>query len=240
MRILSTILILAACVGCGTTSPSRKAELPTVPRARASLPEDLEAGTVDILGVHGPVEYWDGVVWSPLRPNMVLTNGAQLRPGADSCVNLRHDHCVTVRLTTDHRHNVEALVVRHLRGVDVVPPAPALEGGAISFSTAMQVQAGGMMARRSDADFAFYPDGKVEAVKGAVRVTGRGRTWALRNGDALETGAETPEKESPAGLAKDGAPGEMMAAWLVVSVPKSEPFVLTQGNPWRGTFGLVQ
>jgi hypothetical protein len=238
MRLITAILILAFGAGCGTTSPSRKTGLTRPPLDPVGSPAALETGTVDIIGVHGQVKYWDGSLWSALRPNMVLTNGAQIRPGADSTVNLRHDHCVTVRLLADHALNVQALVVRHLKGVGNTSAAPALEGGAIPFSTApapgsaaLQIQAGGVMGRSRDADFAFYSDGRIEAVTGKVTVTERGKTWALRDGESLAPRAGTPESISEPGqtIAQSGDGG----AWLVVSVPKAQIFELGTMNSWH-------
>jgi hypothetical protein len=233
MKNIAAMLSLVALSGCSTIEPSHKADPPRPAKLQSPTEPASALASMDIRGVHGQVEYWNGTLWAGLRPNMVFTNGTQIRPGADSYVDLSAGRCVTVRLMADNRMNVTALMVRHGK----TRTAPATDGSVIPASgEALQIQAGGVMGRLRGADFAIYSDGNVQAVSGEVMVTGGGKTCHLRDGQCLDANIDGSESGSRSSL-QEVSP-QPVCACLVVCVPQPERFELGMANPWRGTARL--
>jgi len=121
MKTLAPLLFLAAVAGCSTTAPLPKAESPQFAAVLVPAPAELKLERIVIRAVHGQVQYWDGNLWAGLRPNMVLTNGLQIRPGADSSVDLFGGYCVSMRLMADHSQNVKAFLVHCGRASQATP-----------------------------------------------------------------------------------------------------------------------
>src|SRR5579862_7324317 len=114
MKTLVAFMSLAA-VAVSATAPWAKAEVAPNAAVRVPVVAELEMDTVEIRAVHGQVEYRDGNLWAALRPNMVLNSGVQIRPGADSSLDLFGGDGVSMRLTADHNQKIRAFVVRRSR-----------------------------------------------------------------------------------------------------------------------------
>ena len=226
MKTHLALLILAVAAGCSTQSPLSKPAETAPPVVLSALPADLNSGTVDILGLHGQVQYWDGNRWATLRPNMLLTNGAQLRPGPDCYVNISCNHVVTIRLETDHRQNLQAYVVRHLGGVEVASVTS-------SAPPALRIHVGGVNGRAHNADFAIFTNGNVEALRGQMMVMGGGKSWGLNDGDYLDAEAGKVAQSS-LGRGQSTRILRPTGACLTVSVPKSKFYDLGMNDFWGG------
>jgi hypothetical protein len=156
MKSLPTILILTVLAAASTTTALGKAGPSQAGAAPAPLVAKLELNRVVIRAVHGPVQYWDGSLWAALRPNLVLTNGLEFRPGADSSFDLFGGEGVCMRLTADHRQKIRAFLVRC---------------GKVS---------------ESGAAGALGADGRVRVDTGEMVLTGNGKTYRLHVGEYFD------------------------------------------------------
>lgn len=209
MKSLAALMVLAVVSGCGTTAPLRKSDPPPTAAFPVPVPAELALERVVIRAVHGQVQYWDGHLWAGLRPNMVLSNGVQIRPGADSYVDLFGGHCVSVRLMADHSQNVKAFLVCRGRASQATPAVPSSDDTAFACSvqqpsapSAPQNPAGRVLEPSGTADLAIGADGKVRVIAGELMLTGDGKTHLLRDGQYFDasTGEVRREIQARPGL----------------------------------------
>jgi hypothetical protein len=225
MKTLAPVLILAAVAACSTTAPLPKAQSTPFAAVPVPVPAELKLERVVIRAVHGQVEYWDGHLWAGLRPNLVLTNGVQIRPGADSSVDLFGGSCVSMRLMADHTQKVTAFLVHRGRASQATPTAPSSAGQAIPCSVQQpsapclpQIPAGQVLGPSRAADVAIGADGKVRVITGELMLTGDGKTHLLRVGQYFDanTGEVRGEIRSQPGLtsimSRTSGPAEILSA----------------------------
>ncbi|MGA2544189.1 MAG: hypothetical protein ABSG78_21785 [Verrucomicrobiota bacterium] len=225
MKTLAPLLILASVAGCSTTAPLPKAESPRFAAVLVPAPAELKLERIVIRAVHGQVQYWDGNLWAGLRPNMVLTNGVQIRPSADSSVDLFGGYCVSMRLMADHSQNVKAFLVHCGRASQATPIVRSSADNAIPGSVLEpsappmpQTPAGQVLAPPGAADVAIGTDGKVWVVTGELMLTGDGKTHLLRVGQYFDanTGQVRGETRSKPGrtpiISRTPGPAEIVSA----------------------------
>ena len=241
VKTFAALLTLAAVAGCSTTAPLPKAESPRL--AAVHVPAALNFESIVIRAVHGQMQYWNGNSWAGLRPNLVLSNGVQIRPGADSCADLFGGPCASMRLTADHNQNVKAFLVHWGRRLQAAPTAGSSAGDALSSSApapcapaSAQIPAGEAPGSSGPAEVAIGTDGKVRVIAGELTLMGDGKTHLLRVGQCFD--AITGEVHG--GIRSKPALTSFMSRTAgraeIVSAPRAVPFDGGLANARRGIF----
>jgi hypothetical protein len=217
MRSLGAILGLAAVAACSTAALLAKAEAERSAEDRVPVAAKLELDGVVTQAVHGQVQYGDGRFWAALRPNMVLTNGVQIRPGADSSCDLFGGDGVSMRLVADHNQKITAFLV----------------GRGRAWESAASVRSSGSHAIACAAA-AIGAGGKVRINSGEMILTENGKTHLLRAGEQFDpyTGEVRGEIQSQPGPAP--IPSWAAGQAEIVSAPRAVPFDGGLENARRG------
>ena len=243
VKTFAALLILVAVSGCSTTARLPKAESPQF--AAGHVPTELKMGSIVIRAVHGQMQYWNGNSWAGLRPNMELSNGIQIRPGADSSADLFGGPCASMRLTADHNQNVNAFLVHWGRPSPTAPTAGSSAGNAISSSVpapgvpaSAEIPAGEVPAASGRAEVAIGTDGKVRVIAGELMLTGDGKTHLLRVGQTFDSitgevhGGIRSKPALRSFMSRTAGPAE------IVSVPRAVLFDAGLENARRGILWL--
>jgi hypothetical protein len=144
-----------------------------------------------VRSVHGDVQSENGGVWHPLRVNMFLTNGAQIRTGHGSCLYLQVNGVTsTLKLEEDTELDLKEMMV--LRA-GATRTALAVGKGTIlgkvkklSSESSFQVRSGEVTLEVHGKDFRMSSDGRVEAVSGEMAVQAGGKTYQLLTGEYFD------------------------------------------------------